>query len=139
MPDLPARRIAAALLLAFLPGCGTGEPPPPLDVYQTRGVVRQLPDARAPGSSLMIRHETIAEFEDEDGEVVGMESMTMPFAVADEALLDGVAVGDKVAVTFAVHWQGGDPLRITALEKLPPGTTLDFEPPAVADEMSEPS
>lgn len=121
------RRDAGAILLLFLAqACGPTEPPPP-DVYEARGVVRQLPAARSPGSALQIRHETIPHFKDADGEVVGMESMTMPFAVADDALLDGIRVGDKVAATFEVRWQGKDPLRITALEKLPPGMMLGFE------------
>ncbi len=126
---LTPRAIPAALLLPLLAlaACGPSEPPPPPDVYQTRGLVRQLPDAGKPGSALLIHHEAIAEFKDADGEVVGMESMAMPFPVADATQLDGLVAGDRIGFTFEVHWQGGNPLLVTALEKLPPETRLAFE------------
>jgi hypothetical protein len=137
MPDLAIRRAGVIALLAFTQACAPAEPTPPPEVYEIRGIVRQLPSARAPGSTLQIRHEAIPDFVKADGEVVGMQSMTMPFAVADETLLDGIHVGDKVAATIEVRWQGGDPLRITALEKLPPETVLGFERPA--EEKAEPA
>lgn len=119
--------LRAGALFLSLQACGPAEPPPP-DVYELRGVVRQLPSSGSPGSALLIRHETVPDFEDADGEVVGMVSMTMPFAVADEELLADLRVGDKITATFEVRWQGKDPLRITAMEKLPPETVLAFEP-----------
>ncbi len=69
----------------------------------------------------------------------------MPFAVADDKLLEGVAVGDKVSVTLEVHWEGeAEPLQITEVEVLPADTMLTFEQPEDAsqgtqDEMSDPS
>lgn len=129
--------VGAAFTVALVQACAPAKPPPPPDVYEIRGIVRQLPSARSPGSTLQIRHEAIPDFVKADGEVVGMQSMTMPFAVADEALLAGLDVGDKVAATIEVRWQGKDPLRITALEKLPPETVLGFERPA--EEKAEPA
>ena len=122
--------LSSALLV--LQACGSAEPPPPPDVYQVRGLVRQLPSG--PTQTVFVWHEPIPEFKDIDGEVVGMEAMSMPFAVADPALLDGIAAGDRVVVDLEVRWQGKDPLRITTLEKLPPDTRLEFEKDETNDE-----
>ena len=113
------------LALCLLAACGGPGPEQPPEIYRVRGLVRQLPSG--PGGELHVRHEAIAGFKNSDGEVVGMESMTMPFPLADASLAAGLETGDKIEMEFEVRWQGGPPLRITALEKLPPETTLAFE------------
>ncbi len=119
--------VAGALLLlalALVSACGS-EPPAPAESYRVRGLVRQLP-ARA-GGEVQIRHEAIPDFKNADGEVVGMDSMTMPFPVADAGLLAGIEAGDRIEMEFVVRWSGGHPLEIVAMEKLPPETRLAFE------------
>ena len=133
-PTIASLSILSALVLA---ACGTPEePPPPADSYRTRGLVRQLPSADRPGSELYVQHEAIPGFKDAEGKVVGMESMAMPFPVADLAMLAGLAAGDKIDFTFEMRWEGDKPLLVTRLEKLPPETVLDFE--AVDDEELPP-
>jgi hypothetical protein len=126
-PSLP--RLLPVLLAgaALLAACGPGEPPPDPDAYQLRGVVRQLPDPEKPGSAFLIHHEEIPDFRDRDGEVVGMESMAMPFEVAEPEMLEGVSVGDRIDFRFEMRWEGSPPLLITELETLPEGTRLAFE------------
>jgi hypothetical protein len=112
---------AVSLLLAI--GCREGDraataPLPPADAtYTTRGVVQQLPTP--PANELMVLHETVPEFVDRKGETTGMESMTMPFSVAADVPLTGLAEGDKVEMTFEVRWQGPTILLVTALRELP--------------------
>ncbi len=130
---LGALAVLAALLLAVA-GCGS-EPEAPAESYRVRGMVRQLP-ARA-GGEVQIRHEAIPGFKNAEGEVVGMESMTMPFPVADAALLEGIEAGDRIEMDFEVRWQGGHPLRVIAIDKLPPDVRLEFE--AAEPEASPPS
>lgn len=100
-------------------------PPPPEATYETRGIVRKLPAGDA-GGDILIAHEEIPSFADPDGKVVGMPAMTMPFHVAPEHLT-GVALGDRVTVTFGVRWRNGPPLEILALETLGADVRLDFE------------
>ncbi len=120
---LPAALVALAVLVA----CGgrpSDEAAP--ERYRVRGVVRQLPPADRPGGEIHVRHEAIPEFKDADGEVVGMEPMTMPFPLADPELLAGLEVGDKIEMEFEVRWHGDYPLRVTAIAELPPETPLEL-------------
>lgn len=118
--------VAFAAFVAIL-ACGSPpEPYQPPEVYRVRGVVRHVPQAN-PGGELSVRHEAIPDFKSSEGEAVGMESMTMPFPLADPALAEGLAAGDKIELEFEVRWDGGNPLSITAIDKLPPETRLSFE------------
>ncbi|MCP3964362.1 MAG: copper-binding protein [bacterium] len=119
--------VLAVAALASLAGCGGGEPEKPADRYKVRGVVSQLPVPERSNRELFVHHEEVPGFKNIDGEVVGMDSMTMGFPLADTELPDGLAVGDKIEMEFEVRWSGGDPLAITALEKLPAETRLSFE------------
>ncbi len=103
------------------------EPPAPPEVtYDTRGIVRKLPPGGA-GGDILIAHEAIQSFADQDGKTVGMPAMTMPFHVATSDRLTGVAVGDRVGLTFGVRWSNGPPLEILVVEPLGPDVRLDFE------------
>ena len=95
--------------------------------YDVRGEVMSVPrpGEAAPGV-FSIRHEAIDDFVGVDGEVWGMDAMTMPFAVSEEVSLDGVAPGDKVRFTLVVDFFGDVPSQITSLEVLPPETVLEF-------------
>lgn len=129
-PVPPSVLGAALVLLASCTGCSPDPTTkreaeaPVVQTYHVDGILTQLPSA--PGRELMIRHVAIEDFVSASGDTVGMNSMTMGFPVADEALLDGFAAGDSVRFVFEVRWGGEKPLRLTALEHLPPGTDLEF-------------
>ncbi|MEM1177339.1 MAG: copper-binding protein [Acidobacteriota bacterium] len=138
---------ALSLLLLATLGCGAAPDPESgaessATTYETRGIIRQLPSG-APGSELFIHHEPIPEFVSIDGEVVGMESMTMGFPVADADTLTGFTVGDRVAFTLRVDFDGSPPLAIDGLRALPDGETLSFEsadaPQGEGDGHADPS
>jgi Cu/Ag efflux protein CusF len=95
------------------------------DVYVIRGLIKMLPDPAKPASSLMIRHQAIDNFVGRDGKVIGMNSMVMPFTVAEGLSLDGLAVGDIVEFTWEVA-PGHTPAAVTKIVKLPPDTQLEF-------------
>lgn len=92
--------------------------------YEVRGVVGGLPSASVPAIS--IRHEAVPEFVGFEGEVVGMDSMSMPFPLADGVDLAGIEPGDKVAFTLEIEWEDDVPYRISRIEELPPDTELDL-------------
>ncbi len=117
---------AVLLLLATSTACDR-EPTAPPESYRVRGLVRQLPKPDAARGEIYIRHEAIPSFKNADGEIVGMESMSMPFPLADAELIAGLEVGDRVEMDFEVSWHGGNPLRVTAIEKLAADTRLAFE------------
>ncbi len=96
--------------------------------YTLRGVVRQLPDPKDPGTSFYLEHEAIPNFVNREGEASEMMSMTMPFDLARGVSLDGVAVGDPVEATMHVDWEADRPVELTRLAELPPGTRLDIPP-----------
>lgn len=139
----PPLLLLSGFLVCCLIACAGDPPPPPPEVYTSRGMVRQLPAEGPARSDLYLHHEAIEDFKDEDGKVIGMEAMAMPFAVAESADLSGLKAGDRVRFTFEVYWQGGDPLRVTAIEGLGSDVRLDFEmseegtPEGMPEGMSE--
>ena len=60
------------------------------------------------------------------GEVEGMDSMTMPFTVAESVDLEGIETGTKIRFRLTVDWSAPEPALITGNEKLPPDTPLEL-------------
>lgn len=74
--------------------------------YGTKGVVVTIDKA---SGKVKLKHEAVAELD--------WPAMTMFFAVADKALLDGIAVGDKVEFQFANTSDGAPSItRIKAVK-----------------------
>ena len=124
-------RFAALALVAFaLVGTlACRERLAPADAtYSTRGQVVELASSHG---ELTIHHESVPGFHDRQGNPSHMDSMAMPFAVADGVPLNGIAAGDKVAFTFEVRWKTEPALRVTKLEKLPADTALVFGGPTL--------
>jgi Cu/Ag efflux protein CusF len=123
-------RWAASLALALLAAAGSDRASaapspqaPPVKRYVLRAEIVRLPDG--PDAYLTLRHEAVDDFTNETGEVVGMNSMVMPFPVEKKVSLDGLAVGDKVEVTMAVDWGEGY-FQLERVQKLPRSTKLHF-------------
>jgi len=96
---------------------------PPVRRYTIRAEVVRLPER--PGGDLTLRHEAVEDFTDIAGEVVGMDSMTMPFPVARGAWPNGLEVGDKVVALLVVNWEEGFQV-LERITKLPRDTQLHF-------------
>lgn len=116
----------ATVLLFVLTGCsGGGEAGKNAKVYTVRGQVEKLPEGE--GTPLLsLRHEAIDDYTSRDGRVMGMDAMSMPFVVGDGASLEGVAVGDVIEFKLRVDWEAEEPIEITEIRELPPGTRLSF-------------
>ena len=111
------------LLLAFA-GCGR-EAGGNAKVYTIRGQVEKLPEGEGT-PMLSLRHEAIDDYTSRDGRVMGMDAMSMPFVVGDEASTEGIAVGDVIEFKLRVDWEAEEPIEITEIRELPPGTRLTF-------------
>ena len=125
--------LLAALLVVFSAlGACSGETAGPESTETTaaartltvRGVVRQL--SAAGGVPFLVQHEAIPDFIDINGDPAPMDSMTMPFALADDSLLGDIAVGEKVVFDLKVDWQTSPAIVITRIERLPAETALEL-------------
>lgn len=72
----------------------------------------------------LIHHESIPDFVDGYGEKRTMHSMAMAVALEPGVSVQGLAVGDKVEVSFVVDRERYPSFHITALRELAPETAL---------------
>ena len=136
--------------LAALPGCERsapttattqatpGQPAAQADPAHTYegilGIVEQIPLPGQPATSFRIHHEHIPTFRSPTtGDIhtnpngaPGMRAMVMEMPPAEGLDISSYAVGDKVRFTMAVWTQPRVSWRVTAIEKLPPDTPIDF-------------
>ncbi len=118
------RRTLILLAVLSLAGCSGGkEAGRP---YTVRGQVTQLPDPANPGTGLYLNHEAIDDFVSRDGEMVGMDPMTMSFLVDEEVSLEGIAAGDVVEFKLHVDWGAETEVEIVEIRELPSGTKLVY-------------
>ena len=87
--------------------------------YTVKGVIKKLPEGQAARKSpMLIKHEQIPDYVGEDGTVVGMHAMTMPFEVSDSVDLKQFSVGDCISFTFDSWWKPKPSDLITKIEKI---------------------
>jgi Cu/Ag efflux protein CusF len=125
-----ARFTALILALAamLIPACGHKDDTPktPDATYTVRGEVDSLPVAGDKTTEFRVHHEAIDNFKNEQGKVVGMNSMTMDFPPAKGVDLSNLKKGDKVEMVFSVWWKATPPWMATKVTKLPDDTKLVF-------------
>lgn len=127
-PALPAMftlfALAALPLLvtSLLPGCA--DDPGYEHVYTTRGVVVTLPGGAA-YNEFMVHHEQIPDYVSISGSL-GMNEMVMPFPVPDKSVLDGLAVGDKIELTFGEVFKPRHEMGVISIKKLPADTVMSL-------------
>ena len=122
--------LLGCLLTVLGLGCA-GEPETPPEtaepmVYTVRGVVRQIRELPDGSTQLSVHHEEIAEFVSIKGVVIGMKSMTMPFAVAGDVDLTDLEPGSKISFVLSVDWSRGEPALMESIELLSEDTPLEL-------------
>ncbi|MFW5921641.1 MAG: copper-binding protein [Polyangiales bacterium] len=126
MRALPLSLLAALPLLLATTGCDEeadlGEPD---HTYTTRGSIEKMP-SDVPGEEIHIKHEAIDDFVNREGEVEGMNAMTMPFSPAEDVDTSKLSAGDKIRFDFEVRWDARPMLRIVSVDELPADTELEF-------------
>ena len=140
-PLTAAGLVVMAALTVPLTGCGSEETQTaaPVASYTTQGRVAMKKTPDSPASEFQIFHESIPNFVNGQGEVIGMNAHQMSFpAVAEDIDVDALQIGQPVRFTFEVTYP--DPSRpdwiITELEPLPAETTFAFE--SADDDADEP-
>ncbi len=120
---------AAGLVIACLNLFACDESVPTPDArYTTQGRVAMVRTPDSPASTLKIHHESIPNFVDGQGNVVGMQSHPMDFPRAADGIdIESLEVGQAVRFTFDVTWQPTAKWVITELELLPDDTRFAFE------------
>ncbi len=113
--------LVIASLAALLHGCSdTGElaqsPDPDVHTYIVHGILRQLPDPEDPSKQLLILHQAIPNWINEEGYETGMPGMTMPFPPAPDIDLSPFSPGDRVRFTLRVNWEKAPRLQLTRIE-----------------------
>ena len=99
-----------------LSGCteAVAENPP---TYQVRGIIQNIVELTDYPAGLVIAHESVDNFRDRDGNVVGMEAMIMNFTLSKDLSAEALSVGDEILFTFQVNWTTGPRLLITNINK----------------------
>jgi Cu/Ag efflux protein CusF len=94
--------------------------------YVVRGEVISVPQAGAPGTQLIIKHEPIDYFRDSTGQIIGMSTMGMPFTLGKGVSLEGIRPGDKIEMRWVLQWKPEAKEYVESLRKLPIETQLKF-------------
>lgn len=115
----PALALAAVLAAGVVVGCGQDA----LPRYTVRGAIENLAESKGK-PVLLIHHEAIPDFVDGYGEKRTMHAMAMAFGLEPGVSIEGVAVGDKVEVTFVVDRDRYPTFHVASLRELPPETAL---------------
>jgi hypothetical protein len=108
--------------------------------YVVRAELAQPPGSTGP-HTLFLHHEAIDDWVSRDGKADGMDSMAMPFPVADNVPISALKADDKVEVILHVDWDADRPVEITGLRMLDPGLRMEFRaarPPAGKPAPSKP-
>lgn len=103
----------ALLALFLLLGCGASQSPVATEDseaptatdersprYTTRGTIEEIREERG---QIIVHHENIPGY---------MPEMTMPFLIEDPALFQGLAVGQRIELTFSVEPGGRHVARV---------------------------
>ena len=96
-------------------------------VYTIRARVEDIKDTEEM-RGILVQHEAIDDWRGIDGKVWGMDSMTMPFLVADDVDLTTLAKDDKISFTLEVDWFSEEQQIVTRVEKLDPATEFEYRP-----------
>jgi Cu/Ag efflux protein CusF len=92
--------------------------------YTVRGVLVSEPTPDGSSSVLRIQHESIPDMVGHNGEVSGMDAMTMQFATRDGLSVEELSVGDKIEFDLNIDWDSNPALRIMEIRPLTADTEL---------------
>jgi Cu/Ag efflux protein CusF len=95
-------------------------------MYVIRGEVISVPQAGKPGTEFIVKHEPIDNFRDASAQIVGMNTMGMPFTPGKGVSLEGIRPGDKIEMRWVMQWKPEAKEYVESVRKLPAETQLRF-------------
>ena len=136
--------VIAILGAIIIAGCSSGqtnEQPAAAasdaQTYVVRGEVISVPQAGKPGTQFIVKHEPVDNFRDASGQIVGMNTMAMPFTPGKGVSLEGIRPGDKIEMRWVIQWKPEAKEYLESVRKLPAETQLRFgkaHPPTTSPE-----
>ena len=124
-PATPAPLVFLLVLPLLLLGCDSD--PGYEHIYTARAIVITLPGAKVT-QEFIVHHEAIPDYQSSNGSV-GMNEMAMPIPVPDRAVLEGIAVGDKIEFVFGERFEPDHAMGVISVKKLPDDTKLSLGKP----------
>jgi Cu/Ag efflux protein CusF len=67
---------------------------------------------------ILIKHEPIPDFVDQNGVTVGMHAMTMMFPLAPGLDISGFKPGDRIEFEYEVRWKSKPHEELVSLKKI---------------------
>lgn len=110
------KAIVSALFLALLaPVVAFADTP---YFFTVKGIVKGMPGEGRAANEILVKHQPIPEYRDQDGTVIGMMAMTMPFYLAEGVSLAGIKAGDAVEMKVEQHLKPTFTENVTSIKKV---------------------
>jgi Cu/Ag efflux protein CusF len=87
--------------------------------YTVKGVIKGMPGNGLASNEILVKHEAIPGYRDDNGTIVGMMAMTMPFYLAEGLSLGGIKEGDTIEMKVEQHLRPKFTEEVTSITKVP--------------------
>lgn len=86
--------------------------------FTVKGIIKGMPGDGLAANEILVKHQPIPDYRDENGTVVGMMAMTMPFYLAEGVSLNGIKAGDAVELKIEQHLKPKFTEEVTSIKKV---------------------
>lgn len=86
--------------------------------FTVKGIVKGMPGEGRAANEILVKHQPIPDYRDQDGMITGMMAMTMPFYVAEGVSLAGIKAGDAVEMKVEQHLKPTFTENVTSIKKV---------------------
>lgn len=86
--------------------------------FTVKGIIKGMPGDGLAANEILVKHQPIPDYRDENGTVVGMMAMTMPFYLAEGVSLNGIKAGDSVELKVEQHLKPKFTEEVASIKKV---------------------